>query len=145
MFVKERLGRYIPYRVLFTYAADAREAYKKGDQESYKQALRKAQETVTQLRDALDFNYPIAKELYPLYQFALRQLSACFYRRDTEGLDNAEKVLRKLYVGFTEAAKQDHSEPLMKHTQQVVAGMTYQKGNLTETLQDSDISRGFFA
>ena len=97
------------------------------------------------LRDALDFTYPIARELYPLYQYAIRQLSTCFYRRDTEGILAANKVLKGLYGSFVEAARQDTSEPVMKHTKQVVAGMTYQKGALTETVQDSMSSRGFFA
>lgn len=133
------------YDIFFAYAKEAREHYENREHEAFKAALRKAQETVTQLRDALDFKYPIAKELYPLYQFALEQLAACFYKNNLDGLAAAEKVLRNLYHGFVEAARQDTSEPLMKHTQQIVAGMTYQRGSLTETLQDSDNSRGFFA
>lgn len=133
------------YDIFFAYAQEAREACEKQDRAAFLDGLRKAQQAVAQLKDSLDFRYSIAKELYPLYQFALGQISACFYRKDTEGLDAAEKVLRNLYAGFVEAAKQDTSEPLMKHAQQVVAGMTYQKGYLTETLQDPSSSRGFFA
>lgn len=133
------------YDIFFTYVDEAREYWDKQEYEAFKDALRKAQRTVAQLRDGLDFRYPIAKELYPLYRFAQEQIAACFYRNSLDGLDAAQKVLRNLYAGFVEAAKQDSSEPLMKHTQQVVAGMTYQKGSLTETFQDSDSSRGFFA
>ena len=50
---------------------------------------------------------------------------------------------KKLYDGFLHAAEQDHSEPLMKNTQQVYAGYTYGRDNLVETCQDSDSSRGF--
>lgn len=133
------------YDIFFAYAREAREHYEKGEHAEFKEALRKAQEAVLELQGALDFKYPIARELYPLYQFVLEQLASCFYKNNTEGLKASEKVLSNLYAGFTEAAKQDTSEPLMKHTQQIVAGMTYQKGNLTETLQDSDNSRGFLA
>lgn len=133
------------YDIFFTYADEARGYWEKKDYESFKDALRKAQRAVAQLKDGLDFKYPIAKELYPLYRFALEQIAACFYRNSLEGLDAAQKVLENLYAGFTEAAKQDSSEPLMRHTQRVVAGMTYQRGSLTETFQDSDSSRGFFA
>lgn len=133
------------YDIYFAYQQEALDWFEKGETQSYHEALRKSQQAVTVLRDALDFSYPIAKELYPLYQYALRQLSSCFYRKDTEGITAANKVLRGLYTGFVEAARQDHSEPLMKHTQQIVAGMTYQKGTLTETVQDSISSRGFFA
>lgn len=133
------------YDIYFAYQQEALEWFGKGDLKEYHGALRKAQQAVVALRDALDFSYPIAKELYPLYQYAIRQLSTGFYRRDTEGITAANKVLKGLYGSFVKAAKQDTSEPLMKHTQQIVAGMTYQKGNLTETVQDSISSRGFFA
>lgn len=133
------------YDIFFAYANEAEQYYEQKKQEEFKTAVRKAQAAVTQLRDALDFKYPIAKELYPLYQFALEQLASCFYKNNTDGLEVAKKVLSKLYQSFVEVAKQDTSEPLMKHSQQIVAGMTYQKGNLTETFQDSDNSRGFLA
>lgn len=134
------------YDIFFAYAGEAREAYEQQNREAFHDALRKAQETVTQLKEGLDFSYPISGNLYSLYQFALERLAECFYKNNTEGLAEAEKVLSKLYTGFVEAARQDTSEPLMKHTQQVVAGMTYGKGSsLNETLQDPDNSRGFFA
>ncbi len=133
------------YDIFFAYAKEARSAFEKKEYEEFKSSLRKAQQAVTQLKEGLDFRYPVAKELYPLYRFAQEQLASCFYRPDLTGLDAAEAVLKNLYVGFVEAAKQDSSEPLMKHTQQVVAGMTYQRGSLTETLQDPSSSRGFFA
>lgn len=133
------------YDIFFAYAQEAEDYYQQKDYESFKTALRRAEAAVCQLRDALDFHYPVAKDLYRLYQFSLEQIAACFYKNDVEGISTAKKILNGLYTGFVEVAKQDNSEPLMKHTQQVVAGMTYQRGNLTETFQVSDTSRGFFA
>lgn len=133
------------YDIFFVYAQEAEDFYEKQDFEKFKDCLRKAQAVVLSLRDALDFKYEVSKDLYRLYQFSLEQISACFYKNNTQGLLQAKKVLKGLYDGFLEAEKQDTSEPLMKHTQQVVAGMTYQRGNLTETFQDSGSSRGFFA
>lgn len=131
------------YDIFFAYAKEAEQCYEKGEHEAFLEALRKSMEAVIQLRDGLNFKYEISRELYPLYQFAVKQLSTCFYKNNTEGLVAAQKVLKNLYLGFVEAAKQDTSEPLMKHTQQIVAGMTYQKGNLTETIQNADNTRGF--
>ena len=87
----------------------------------------------------------LAGELYPLYQFVSKLLALAVCKNTAENIIDAKKVLKNLYEGFVEAAKQDSSEPLMQHAQQVVAGMTYQKGSLTETLQGSESSRGFFA
>lgn len=134
------------YDIFFAYAVEARGHYEREEREGFHHSLRRAQEAVRQLQDGLDFSYPIARQLYALYQFAIEQIASCFYKNNTEGLDASEQVLKNLYVGFEKAAKQDASEPLMKHTQQVVAGMTYGKSSaLNETLQDSDNSRGFFA
>ena len=65
-------------------------------------------------------------------------------KKDLEELAGAEVVLMNLYEAFLEAAKQDHSNPLMQNTQQVYAGITYGRNNLTETFQEP-ASRGFFA
>ena len=72
-------------------------------------------------------------------------LSMAVYKNSSQNLEDAKRVLKNLYDAFKEVARQDTSEPLMRHTQQVVAGMTYQRGSLTETLQGSESSRGFLA
>ena len=72
-------------------------------------------------------------------------LAMAVCKNTVQNVLDAQKLLKNLYEGFAQAARQDSSEPLMQHTQQVVAGMTYQKGSLTETLQGSDSSRGFLA
>ena len=60
-------------------------------------------------------------------------------------IENAEKMLRKLYQSFCKVAETDSSAPMMKNTQQVYAGYTYGKGDLVENCQELDKSRGFFA
>ena len=57
----------------------------------------------------------------------------------------AERLMRRLYDGFVQAAAQDMSAPLMKNTQQVYAGYTYGRDDLVETFDKPDRSRGFFA
>jgi flagellar protein FliS len=93
----------------------------------------------------LNFAYPISKNLYVLYCFARNELSKSLYENSLEGLQHAEKVLKNLYAGFVEAAKQDTSGPLMHNTQQVYAGMTYGRMNLNENFRELDQDRGFFA
>ena len=95
--------------------------------------------------DDLDFTYPIAGSLYGEYQFVNKHLSMAVCKNEVQNIQDAQRIIGNLYEGFVEAARQDTSAPLMQHTQQVVAGMTYQKGRLTETLQGSDSSRGFLA
>ena len=135
----------ILYDILFTYLDDAIAAKEQGTYEEFRESAGKAGQVVHRLMDDLDFTYPIASELYPAYQFVSKLLALAVCKNTADSLKDAKRVLKNLYDGFTEAAKQDSSGPLMQHTQQVVAGMTYQKGSLTETLQGSESSRGFFA
>ena len=135
----------ILYDILFTYLDDAIAAKEQGTYEEFRESAGKAGQVVHRLMDDLDFTYPIVSELYPAYQFVSKLLALAVCKNTADSLKDAKRVLKNLYDGFTEAAKQDSSGPLMQHTQQVVAGMTYQKGSLTETLQGSESSRGFFA
>ncbi|MFP3155723.1 flagellar protein FliS [Lachnospiraceae bacterium ZAX-1] len=135
----------ITYDIIFVYLDEAAKAHQDGVYESFKEAIKKAQAAIIRLSATLDFQYPIACELFPIYQYANQKLSEAIYKDCSADIENVKGVLKNLYDGFTQVAIEDSSEPLMQHTQQVVAGMTYQKGSLTETYQDSDHSRGFFA
>lgn len=135
----------IMYDILFTYLEDGIRANEADDYEDFKQAVGHARQVVCRLMDDLDFNYDIAGSLYSEYQFVNRMLSMAVCKNSSRNLHDAKRVLKNLYDAFVEASHQDTSEPLMEHTQHVVAGMTYSKGSLTETLQGSEGSRGFLA
>ena len=123
----------VMYDIFFTYLDDARAAYDAADWDAYKEALRRAQRAIDDM----------AKNLYSIYVFCRDSIAKSLYKRDLADAEDACRLMKKLYDGFLHAAEQDHSEPLMKNTQQVYAGYTYGRDNLVETCQDSDSSRGF--
>lgn len=133
----------IMYDIFFAYVDDVRAAYEAEDWDAYKEALRRAQRTLDELITALDFKYDLAKNLYSIYVFCKDELAKCIYKRKIEDMEDAERLMRRLYDGFVHAAEADTSAPLMQNTQQVYAGYTYGRDDLVETCQDSDISRGF--
>lgn len=133
------------YDIIFAYLDDAKEGYVSGDYEAFRSALHKAQRGVDELIQALDFHYDIAKDLYTLYIFAKEAMAKAIVKKNLEELEGAKAVLQNLYEAFLEASKQDQSSPLMRNTQQVYAGITYGKNDLTETFQEPETSRGFFA
>lgn len=135
----------IEYDIFFTYIEDAIADHKAGRYENFKDNIRNADRVLARLQSTLNFEYPIAAELYPLYTFARKSLMMSIVKNNAEGLEDAQRIMRNLYAGFTEAAKQDHSEPLMHNTQQVYAGMTYDRKNLTESFHEPGTSRGFLA
>lgn len=135
----------IMYDILFAYLEDGVRAKEEQDYQEFKNAVGKASQVVSRLMEDLDFHYEISGSLYAEYQFVNKLLAMAVCKNTAKNLLDAQQVLKNLYDAFQEAAQQDTSEPLMQHTQQVVAGMTYQKGSLTETLQGSESSRGFLA
>lgn len=135
----------VTYEIILAYFEDARECYSGGDYEGFCKALRYAQRGVDTLMQSLDFGYGVSKDLYALYVYAKEEMAKAVIQNRWDGAGHAREVLSNLHAAFCEAAKQDHSAPLMQNTQQVYAGMTYGRNDLTETFQDSGNSRGFLA
>lgn len=134
----------IMYDITFAYLDEAKKAHEIGDYENYKTAIKKGQNSIDTLMQALDFSYEISKELYRLYVTAKNMLAKAIYQNRTDGIIDAERVLKPLYGSFCEAAKSDTSGPLMRNTQAVYAGMTYGKSDLNENFT-GDYNRGFLA
>lgn len=135
----------ITYEIIFAYLTDAKKAYTEKNWEEYKNALRRAQNAIAELMQTLNFSYDISKNLYQIYVFCKDSLAVAMYKRSLTEIDNAEKMLNKLYQSFQKVAGNDTSEPIMKNTQQVYAGYTYGKNDLVENCQEMDKSRGFLA
>lgn len=135
----------IIYDIYFAHIADAKSAFADGVHEQFKDAIHKAQRVLTRLIEDLNFTYAISMDLYRLYVYARNELSRALYENRMDGVEAADSVMKGLYTGFAEAAKQDDSAPLMQNTQQVYAGMTYGRGSLTENLAESNYNRGFLA
>ena len=132
----------ITYEIFFAYADDAKKAIEMQDREGLRESIRKAQRTIDELINSLDFSYELSKTLYPIYTYCKRELSKVLYEFKTERLKDTRKIMEKLYNAFEEAAKQDMSAPLMQNTQKIYAGMTYGRNNLTESFLDNT-HRGF--
>ena len=134
----------IMYDIAFAYMEEAKQAHGNNQYEEYKKPIKQAQATIDTLIQALDFKYEISKELHKLYVYSKNSLAKAIYQNRLDGILEAEKVLKRLYTSFCEAAKTDTSGPIMRNTQQVYAGMTYGKNSLNESCY-SDYNRGFFA
>lgn len=135
----------ILYDMEFAYLQDACEAFNREDHQAWLQALSHADSVLVRLQKDLNFEYEMSKDLYALYRFCREELAKMRIRNTTAQMEDVKEVLHNLYDGFVAAAKQDHTPPLMRNTQQVYAGMTYGRHDLTESFQDPESSRGFFA
>jgi flagellar protein FliS len=133
----------IIYDIFFTYTGEAKTAYAAGEHEQMKTAVRSAQRVLDELIHSLDFSYGLSGNLFSLYVFCKRQLARSMYENRLDGIEEAEKILRRLQSSFKEAARQDTSPAIMQNTQQVYAGMTYARGVLNESYIDPNNQRGF--
>lgn len=133
----------IMYDIVFAYMEEAKAAYGSNSYEDYKAAVKKSQGAIDTLIGALDYKYDIARDLHKLYVYTKNCLAKAIYQNRLDGIEEAEKILKRLYKSFCEAAKLDTSGPLMRNTQQVYAGMTYGRTTLNENYFE-DNHRGFF-
>ncbi len=120
----------------------ARNAFAEEDLELAEKELKRAQGFLQEMRGSLDFQYEISANLASLYRYVNEQFVKSIVRRRDVNLESCERVLKGLMESFQEVAKQDNSEPVMKNTQQVYAGLTYGKGTLNEIAIDVN-DRGY--
>lgn len=131
------------YDVYFVCLSDARDFYQNKNWDDFKESVRHAQRAIDELIDVLDFSYELAGNLYRIYMFCKDMLAKAIYARQLTEIETAERLMRKLYESFVQVARQDQSKPLMQNAQQVYAGFTYGRDELTETCQDFTNNRGF--
>lgn len=134
----------VMYDILEAYLDEAIEYKERDDYENYRQAVRNADGVLAELSEALNFTYGLSGELYALYNFSRKTLMQTIIKNDIQGILETKRVLKPLHAAFEKVAAEDTSEPLMRNTQQIYAGMTYGKENLKESIQEPETSRGFF-
>ena len=66
----------INYEIIFAYLDDAKKAYREEKWKEFKVALRKAQNSIGELIQTLDFSYDISRNLYRIYVFCMQK--KCF-------------------------------------------------------------------
>lgn len=122
----------ITYELFLEDVHDARAYYEEGKLERYQYTLNHSLSYLRELISSLDYHYEIASHLLQLYVFVNKQVILAKQRASLDELVVVEEIMTGLYQAFKEVAKQDTSCAMMKHTQQVYAGLTYAKGSLNE-------------
>ncbi len=115
----------ITYEIALGYLSDSREAAKKGDIEGCRKELNNASRCVEQLLAALNYDYALSVNLMRIYNYILECFRKVSYSRDLTGLDEPEKILKRLKDSFEEVAKTDTSGPMMNGADEVYDGLTY--------------------
>ena len=133
----------ILYEMVLEYVNDSVEAMKSDDRDALHESIRKARACLRELMESIDFSYDISGNFMSLYAFVNKELVLAEIRKDEEMFENVRKVIIPLMDTYKELAKKDESGPIMENTQKVVAGMTYSKNDINESMMDQD-NRGFY-
>ena len=134
----------VMYDIYFGFSEDVKAALASNDRAALKKAVADVQAALDELIGALDFKYPLAGQLYPLYSYCKRLFSTVLYSLDVSVVNEADSIMKKLRISFETAAADDKSAPLMDNAQKVYSGMTYGRVRLTEIFINDD-NRGFLA
>lgn len=73
--------------------------------EMYEEQMDRAEKIVRHLRETLDFQYGISRELYQMYDFLLIEFSRAKVSRKTENLGRIKTMVGDLRDAFKEAEK----------------------------------------
>ena len=131
---------------MFDYCIEqAEDGFKTEDLQKADSYLKSAKGCVSELRGSLDMGYEISHNLYSIYTYVNRQLTASIIKRKPVNIDSVKENMEKLRKSFEEVAKQDTSGSVVQNSQKVYAGLTYGKGTLNEVFMDNKAARGFKA
>lgn len=133
----------ILYEITIDYVDEAIAAASAGDKSAMSLAAYRAMHCVEEMQNNLHFEYELAKSLNKLYLYMKKQLRNACISDDTSGLSEVKKELIGLCNAYSKIADTDKSDPVMVHTQKVLAGMTYSKDRVLDDLTNEAAGRGF--
>lgn len=112
------------------------------DVASFRKNLRYTEQVINELIHSLDLQYEISINLMQIYLFIKKAMIRASVSKDTAELVRCVGMIEKLRVSFDKVSKEDKSGAVMQNTQQVYAGLTYGRGELTESF-GLESNRGF--
>lgn len=134
----------IMYEIMFDYLDEANSYFESDNVIEALKSLSYADDVLKRLEDDLDMKYDISRELYSLYRFCREGIASVRVTHNQEYLTKINAILKNLYEGMKGMEKEDHSKPLFKARQTMVAGLTYGRSDITEIYSDNK-KRGFYA
>lgn len=133
----------ILYDIALVYVDEAISFMEEGKMQDAKVQADFAKRCVEEMINNLHFEYDLATVLHRIYLSMKKSLRDGILDGKKEHLTSVRDNLASLRDAYAEIAPQDKSAPVMGHTQTVVAGLTYGKHALNESLAGESSSRGF--
>lgn len=135
----------IIYEMVLDYLQEAMDHISVGEREEANLSLSHAQNCIDELIHSLDLNYEIANNLYQIYLFSKKELTAAGASYSMHRIWRVKQNFSLLHKAYLELEKFDTSNGLMGNTQKVYAGLTYGKYSLNEDVTAVSMNRGLMA
>ncbi len=134
----------ITYELILKYLDDATECI--DDEKKFEFNLNKSRAFLDDLRNSLDMSYNISRNLMVLYNYVSQQMSYYMFNKNPEYADEIKKVMTELLNGWNTIEKEEEDKtPIMENTQQLYAGLTYNRSGKLSEYVETDSKRGFKA
>lgn len=130
----------ILYDMIQAYMKEADEFWACENKEEYVRSLQKIRNCIGELMDSLDLQYEMARNMYSLYVFFLKELVKA--EKDISSVKGFQPMIESLRNAYNTVALENKTGPLMQNTQTVYAGLTYGKKDVNVNLEQLS-NRGF--
>lgn len=131
----------ILYDMTLEYIEDAKAA---SNPQEYHAAIGHIQGCLSELMASLNCEYEPAPTMKELYRFCIRRVGAAEVKNDASILDEVVKVIAPLRDAYDKIKGENASGPVMGNSQEVYAGLTYGRNDITENYVEQS-NRGFRA
>lgn len=133
----------ILYDMILVYIKEAGEFWGVDNKEEYQRSLQKIRNCIGELMDSLNTEYEMARNMYSLYVFFLKELVKA--ERKENGISYIKAIkpmIESLRNAYDEVASENKTGPLMQNAQTVYAGLTYGRKDVNVNLEQLS-NRGF--
>ena len=133
----------ILYDMILVYIKEAGEFWGADNKEEYQRSLQKIRNCIGELMDSLNTEYEMARNMYSLYIFFLKELVKA--ERKENGISYVKAIkpmIESLRNAYDEVASENKTGPLMQNAQTVYAGLTYGRKDVNVNLEQLS-NRGF--
>ena len=132
----------ILYDILLEYLKEAQEALCIQDYVLFEETLRKVRACVNELLNSLHLEYEVAASLQQIYIYCIKRLAHTSIKKDETILREVSSLISQLRDAYKEVSILNTEEPVMKNTQSLYTGLTYNKNKLTDDMTNQSSNRG---
>lgn len=134
------------YDMILDDMEEGQAAYDAGNSEQFENVVKQAQNFLQELMCMSKMDTSVGCDVMSIYLYVNKQFLLSIVRRRPVEWNVCREAMEKLRSSFQKISETDYDAPLMEHTQQVYAGLTYSKGYLNESCDPLELqSRGLQA